>query len=95
MQVATAGGDLIILTAQAGLPAEVTTRVKGGASTRDGVRFSQINPAAPERLVRAAGATGSGSKAVNYLVIQPALAPWALHTMGGTRVAADASGNPT
>lgn len=94
VQVATPSGDLVIMTAQAGQPAQVVTRVEGGASTRDGVRFSDINPAAPERLVRAAGAAGTGSKAVNYLVIQPALAPWALHTMGGARVAADASGKP-
>lgn len=94
VQVATAGGDLIIINVSAGEEAEVITKVEGGASTRDGVSYAQIKATAPQRLVRAAGADGTGSKAVNYLVIQPSLAPWALHTMGGQRVAGDANGNP-
>ena len=95
VQVATSGNALLILQVPAGQAPRLVTKVEGSGSFRGGVAWSTIDPAAPERLVRKAGADATtGPKSVNYVLVQPALDPWALHRRNGERVPADRSGNP-
>lgn len=85
-------GDLKIVSDHWDQPAQLANTVKGAAAHRqDGVSWSTINPAAPERLVKASGAKDAQ---VSHLVVMPAFTPWALHLKSGKRIPGDANGKP-
>lgn len=91
--VKASNGDLKIASDHWDQPAQLSSTVKGAAGHRtDTVAWSTINPAAPERLVHASGATDAQ---VSHLVVMPAFSPWALHFKDGRQhIQADAKGKP-
>lgn len=85
-------GDMKIVVDHYDRPAQLLNTVEGAAAHRkDGVSWSTIDPAAPERLVKASGASNAQ---VSHLVVMPSLSPWALHLKSGKRIPADSKGKP-
>lgn len=90
--VKATNGDLKIASDHWDQPAQLSSTVKGAAAHRtDAVAWSTINPAAPERLVKASGAKDAQ---VSHLVVMPVFSPWALHLKSGKRIPGDAKGKP-
>lgn len=90
--VKAANGDMKIVVDHWDRPAQLLNTVDGAAAHRnDTVSWSSINPAAPERLVKASGASNGQ---VSHLVVMPVFDPWALHLKSGKRIPADSKGRP-
>lgn len=89
-QVLTPQGKVKNVVDHWNMPAQVMS-VTDGSGDRETVSWSSIDPAAPERLVKASGAADAN---VSHLVVMPVFSPWALHLKRGKHIQADEKGKP-